>query len=162
VKEFIYPVSEVAAWTGRTGDVALRDLQDQCPDELGIHPDQKRWAVTYAGASAYVKRIIADDTAHERKMDAWAAANGADEQARQEHIGTARAKARDAGLKRRRPQLAYSGPGGEQSGVSMGRSPSEEARIRQAMAEAGDAAAAEWDRGHKPITLEQFEKTYKP
>ena len=71
MKEFIYPVGEVAAWTGRTGDVAHRDLQEQCPDELGIHPDQKRWAVTYAGASAYVKRSIAHDAESEAKRLAF-------------------------------------------------------------------------------------------
>jgi len=158
VKEFIYPVSEVAAWTGRTGDVALRHLQEMCPDELGIHPDQKRWAVTYAGAHAYVKRIIADDLAYERRMAGYDRYVAEHDERKAQEAAESGAEA-SAEVERKNPApLAMTGA--MTGGARIGQSPSVQSQMREASLEARARAEAEFDKKNPKLSREAWERKF--
>lgn len=126
-------------------------------DELGIHPDQKRWAVTYSGASAYVKRIIAHDVESEAKRLAF-----------DEHLGqwkaelsAARTEAFDARrdeMMASRPRLlSYSGPGGS-SGDPIGLPPAVKSEIRAESWAAADQAEAAFRKRRPEPVPEVWEK----
>lgn len=148
---------DLAPVCNRTTLTVETDFQNFYPERIGESWRGKPGTSTRWGWE-YRQERLEDDLARKHMLDAWKAATDAAGQDRIDAINQARARARDAWLKRRKPMFAYTGPGGDTAGPPMGLSPVEQGALRDAMNAAGAAAGEAWDRAHPELTLERFER----